>query len=201
MPSGTPRFWNAAGASNRARCIVAALALMSGAASAESDEITVELDDSTRACGVQGSFIVPVSGEVAWAVLTDYDHIAGFVTSMVSSRAERRSDGSLRVHQVATGSVMGGVVRRRVHVELDTREEPPRRIAFTDVLGKDFSFYVGEWLVVPMPDTGAVYVTYRLTAEPHGAIARAFCRGALRKTARQLLEQVRAEMLRRPDHN
>ncbi|HET9328038.1 MAG TPA: SRPBCC family protein [Candidatus Eisenbacteria bacterium] len=175
------------------------MVLLSGAA--ESGDVTVELDDSTRACGVQGSFIVPVSAVVAWVVLTDYDHIAGFVTSMVSSRAERRSDGSLRVHQVATGSVMAGVVRRRVHVELDTREEPPRRIAFTDVLGKDFSSYVGEWLIVPMPDTGAVYVTYRLTAEPHGAIARAFCRGALRKTTRELLEQVRAEMLRRRDDN
>jgi hypothetical protein len=42
-----------------------------------------------------------------------------------------------------------------------------------------------------------VYVTYRLAAEPRGTLARAFCRGVMRKTAQELLEQVRAEMVRR----
>jgi len=199
LPSIT-RSWNAAGASHRARCSFLAwvsLLVVLGAAAARADEITVILDDTTNTCGVQGSFMAPVSRQLAWAVLSDYDHISDFVSSMVSSHAERRADGSLRVHQVATGSVMGGMVHRRVHVELETQEESPRRIAFTDVAAKDFSSYVGEWLIVPMPDSTGVYVTYRLSAEPHGAIARMFCRGALRKTAHDLLEQVRAEMVRR----
>ena len=194
---GNPaRFRTPAGASNRARSLLLGLVLLVASSIAHASEVTVVLTDSTHSCEVQGGFAVPVSREIAWAVLSDYDHIEEFVTSMVSSRAERGPDGSVHVHQVATGKAM--MMTRHVHVVLDTREEPLKRIVFTDVLGKDFTVYVGEWLIVPMPDsTGGVYVTYRLGAEPRGTVARMFCRGALRKAAQELLEQVRVEMLRR----
>ena len=189
------RIWTAAGASNRARCLVLGWILLAFASTAHAGDVTVVLSDSSHSCEVQGEFAVPVAREVAWAVLSDYDHIADFVTSMVSSRAERGRDGSLRVHQEATGRAM--MLTRRVHVVLETREESFKRIAFTDVLAKDFTSYAGEWLIVPMPESTSVYVTYHLAAEPKGTMARLFCRGVMRKTAQELLEQVRAEMLRR----
>ena len=63
LPSIT-RSWPSAGASNRARCILSALLLVLGAAAASADEITVVLDDTTNTCGVQGSFVAPVSREL-----------------------------------------------------------------------------------------------------------------------------------------
>ena len=48
-----------------------------------------------------------------------------------------------------------------------------------------------------LPDSAGVEVHYTLLAEPRSSIPRMMCRGMLRSTARQLLEQVRAEMLRR----
>jgi hypothetical protein len=169
------------------------LGLLLFAARANADEVAVTLDDSARDCRVHGSFVAPVSPEVAWSVLSDYDHIDRFVRSMVSSHAVRAADGSLRVDQVAVGGVF--FLRRRMHVVLETHEEPGRRIAFRDVLAEDFASYAGEWLILPR--SGRVEVGYRLAAEPRGTLARAMCRGALRRTARELLGEVRAEMLRR----
>ena len=70
-----------------------------------------------------------------------------------------------------------------------------RRIAFHDVLGKDFRSYAGEWRIAS--DSTLIQVDYELEAEFNSAIMRSFCRGAMRRAAEDLLEQVRAEMMRR----
>ena len=84
---------------------------------------------------------------------------------------------------------------RRVHVLLALDVDPQRRIGFHDVLAQDFRSYAGEWRV--SCEAGATRVEYRLEAEPRGVMARAFCRGALRGMARELLAEVRDEMIRR----
>jgi ribosome-associated toxin RatA of RatAB toxin-antitoxin module len=160
---------------------------------ADSGGIAVALDGAGHACRVHGSFVAPISTEAAWDVLSDYDHIPSFVSSMVSSHAERKADGRLLVHQTAVGGVF--LLRRRMEVVLETHEEPGRRIAFRDVLAKDFESYAGAWGIAA--DSAGVQVTYRLEVEPRSAIARTFCRRTLRHTAEDLLAQVRAEMMRR----
>ena len=184
--------WQGAGARHRAR-FCWALALLLGPGWAWAGDVAVALEGGGHACRVNGTFVAPISGAVAWDVLSDYDHIQQFVSSMVSSRAERQANGRLLVHQVAVGGVF--IVRRRVQVTLETHEERGRRIAFHDVLAKDFESYVGEWGI--HSDSNGTRVNYRLEAEPRGTIARAFCRRTLRHTAEDLLEQVRAEMMRR----
>jgi carbon monoxide dehydrogenase subunit G len=47
------------------------------------------------------------------------------------------------------------------------------------------------------PDSTGTRVEYELAAEPKGALAQSMCRGVLTRTARDLLEQVRAEIRRR----
>lgn len=182
-----------AGASHRARLLLALLLLALGARPLVADEIAVRVDDADHGCRVQGAFVVPVPPSEAWSVLSDYDHIPRFVHSMISSHAERRPDGTLLVHQVAVGSVF--VFHRRMRVVLETHEEPERRIAFRDALKHDFESYAGEWVLTA--DSASTRVSYQLEAEPRGALAHALCRGALRHTAEELLEQVRDEMLRR----
>src|SRR5436309_11612523 len=93
-----------AGAKHRAR-FAFTIVLLLGATRARVSDVTVALDDSAHACRVSGGFMAPVSIEVAWDVLTDYDHIDRFVRSMISSHAERRPDGSVSVRQVAIGGV------------------------------------------------------------------------------------------------
>lgn len=176
-----------------AMCLALLLLPVVGRASATAREVTVAIDDAKDACRVRGSFEVPVSSAVAWEVLTDYDHIDRFVASMRSSRVERGPDGRLRVRQDAVAGLF--LLHRRVQVLLDVDEAPGRRIAFRDVLRRDFREYAGEWRIAS--DSTGTRVDYTLQAEPRGAILPALCRRAMRQTARDLLRQVRAEMMSR----
>lgn len=193
LDRATDRPRRRAGASIRARVWLAVFLLPSPAAAARSHEVAVALDNAQGGCRVRGSFQAPVSRAVAWSVLTDYDHIGDFVSSVRSSRIERAADGRRLLRQDAVGKAF--LLHPRIQVLLEIREDPGRRIAFHDVLGKDFRAYAGEWRIAA--DSSAMLVEYELAAEPRSAMGRALCRGMLRHTAQDLLEQVRAEILRR----
>ena len=155
-------------------------------------DVTVEIDRNRDSCRVEGRFHAAVPVSVAWKVLTDYDGIPRFVHSVIASRTERTSEGGLRVHQSATAGVF--LFHQRVSVTLAISERSLHEIVFRDVLGKDFLHYAGRWRL--SPDSSGATVQYSLWAEPKGAIARRMCRGVLRKSAEELLSQVRIEMLR-----
>jgi hypothetical protein len=128
-------------------------------------------------------------------VLSDYDSIGRFVSSVRSSRMERQPDGRMLLRQDAVGSAF--LFKRRMHVLLEIEEEPGSRISFHDVLGKDFRSYVGEWRLTA--DSLETRVVYEIEAQPRGAFARSLCRGPLRNAARDLLTEVRVEMIRRAE--
>lgn len=155
--------------------------------------VHVALDPTPRSCRVEGGFTVVVPESVAWQVLTDYDHIPEFVHSMISSKRERGADRRLYVRQIASGKFF--LFRRRMQILLAIDEEARRRVRFRDVLNKDFVHYVGEWRM--QSDSAGVQVSYTLDAEPRSAFSRSLCRGVLKNTAEDLLEEVRAEMVRR----
>jgi hypothetical protein len=138
-----------------------------------------------------GRFTTPASAAVAWGVLTDYDHIQDFVSSMRSSRVKCRGNGYLLVEQESTGRAL--FVTRTLHLLLEVREEPRRSIAFEDVSRTSFERYQGSWSLAEVPG-GGVEVTYRLTVKG-GSMAPGFVmRGASRKMVAELLDQVRTRM-------
>jgi carbon monoxide dehydrogenase subunit G len=142
---------------------------------------------------VEGSFCVEAPVPVAWAVLTDYDKLSSFVSSMRSSVSSRGPSGRLLVIQEAVGRA--GPFKRTLNVVLDVSEEPPARIVFQDVSGGSFHSYIGSWTIEP--DTGGgIRVTYVLDARPRSA-PRLFGRSILASNAKGLLEEVRLEMVRR----
>jgi carbon monoxide dehydrogenase subunit G len=141
---------------------------------------------------VSGSFSADVPPEVAWAVLTDYDNLASFVTSMRSSSATRDESGRLLVEQLAVGRA--GPFSRTLHVVLEVSEEAPLRIAFRDVCGGSFHSYAGIWAIERAGD--GVRVRYVLDARPRSA-PPLFGRPILASNARGLLVQVQLEMQRR----
>ncbi|MEO5987355.1 MAG: SRPBCC family protein [Candidatus Eisenbacteria bacterium] len=151
------------------------------------------MDNVGADCGVHGTFVVGVPAKLAWEVLTDYDGLSRFVTSMHSSRLEEGDSGRRFVRQEAVAKVF--FVRRRMRVLLEIQEDPLHRVGFRDVLGKDFRSYIGEWKLSDAP--GGTRVEYQLVALPRAAAARVLCRGLLVGTAHDLLVQVRAEMLKR----
>ena len=155
--------------------------------------IDLTVDDARGVCSVHGEFVVQASPDTAWAVLSDYDNIPRFVHSMVSSKAEYLADGRIVVRQQAVGHMF--LFSRRVNVQLEVREQPGQWIEFRDVLGKDFTHYVGDWEIAP--DSSGTRVIYRLEASPRVAMPSGMRCGLLKHAARDLLDEVRAEILRR----
>lgn len=126
-------------------------------------------------------------------MLTDYDGIERFVSSMKESRVTRRDDDGILVDQMAVGRVF--LFTRRIRTTLRVHEEPPGRIRFEDVLGRDFKSYRGEWRIEER--RGAVELVYRLRARPSFSMPDFVMRGLFRATARDLLTEVRTEIERR----
>jgi len=155
-------------------------------------QVECEVREENRVYEVKARFTAPVSPSVAWEVLTDYDRIAFFVNAIRSSRSYRSAD-SLIVHQHATVGVFP--FRRSMQVDLLIQETPGSRVAFEDILGNDFKFYRGSWQLDARG--GQVEVSYRLESFPYAVPFSAVGRRVIAGSVRDLLEQVRSEMLRR----
>lgn len=173
--------------------VLAALALVGAPRGLRADDMAVEIDNAAAGCMVRGTFETRVPDSVAWAVLTDYDHISRFVSSMRSSEVVQRHGDSLVVRQQAVGGLW--FIHRRMNVVLEIRQVLKLAILFHDVSGQDFKSYAGAWRLVR--DGDELHVQYELAAEPRLAVPKGLCRGVLRRTALELLTEVRTEMTRR----
>jgi len=75
---------------------------------------------------MSASAVMQVDPRIAWAVLTDYDHLAKFIPDMKSSRVVWREGNKLRVEQ--KGDVGFFFYKEPVNVTMEVLEEPPRRV-------------------------------------------------------------------------
>ncbi len=142
---------------------------------------------------VEGELRVSAPPSVAWQVLTDYDHLPEFVSSMKSSRSWRGPQG-LRVEQEALGRF--GLFHSTLRVVLAITEEARRSISFEDTAACHcFKLYRGSWTI--LPEAGGALVRYRLDAEPSSAAARLVAKRAMRRNVAKLLVEVGREMERR----
>ena len=169
------------------------LALAGTARAAATEDIDVRLRRlKSQDYEVQGLFMVEASSPVVWGVLTDYERIPDFVASMRRSRVlESRADGAEIVEQEA---VAGFALTRTIRVTLEVRREP-ENLAFTDLRREDFRRYEGSWKT--QPAAGGTLVAYRLSARPNFLAPGILLRAAMRRGARELLAEVRSEILRR----
>jgi hypothetical protein len=161
---------------------------------ARAGAVQVTLDQQPdKAFEVTGSFTVDASSSAVWVVLTDYEHIPDFVSSMKRSVVrESRPDGSLLVEQEAVGGMF--FVSKKVRVLLDVHRTPGS-VRFDDIDHRDFWIYSGGWTTAPAP--AGILVSYHLLAQPDFPAPSFLLRGVMRRGARDLLMQVRAEIVRR----
>lgn len=143
---------------------------------------------------VDARFDVDASSEVVWGVLTDYENLPRFVSSMRKSRVlETREDGVTVIEQDAVGGFL--FLDRSVSVCLDVTRHLAR-LTFIDTCRKDFWFYEGGWETTDTLD-GGTRVSYRLQAQPDFIAPGFVVRRVMNKGARELLVQVREEIRRR----
>jgi ribosome-associated toxin RatA of RatAB toxin-antitoxin module len=169
------------------------VAATSPASAATAPAVDVTVTRGASGLEIDGRCLVQGTGADAWGVLTDYDGISRFVSSMRESRVSSRGPGYLIVDQVAVGRLL--LFSKHMHASLKVVEEPQSRITFEDVLRRDFHLYQGEWRIEPR--AAGTTIVYHVTAQPTFSIPDAIARGMFRKTVRELLSQVAAEIDRR----
>ena len=175
----------------RAAIFAALICAASGALASETEITLTRHADKTYE--ISGLFTVDASTTVVWGVLTDYEHIPSFVSSMRSSRVrEARGDGSVLVEQKAVGSMF--FLSKSMRITLEVRRTP-ERLRFSDVGREDFLSYDGDWEVRPI--TVGAGVSYHLLVEPRFLAPSFIMSRAMKRGARDLLDQVRAEIVRR----
>ena len=177
---------------NRLAAVLFILGFGAVQASATATEVKLERLPSS-AYEVRGAFTVAASTAEVWNVLTDYEGIPAFVSSMRFSRVrETRADGTLLVEQKAVGGMF--FLRRTVTILLEVRREPAS-LSFEDIGRESFWRYEGNWDTQETPE--GVRVSYHLIAQPDFIAPSMVMSRVMKRGARDLLDQVRVEIVRR----
>jgi ribosome-associated toxin RatA of RatAB toxin-antitoxin module len=142
---------------------------------------------------VTGSFDVGSTSEAVWQVLTDYEAIGRFVSSISRSTIKKRESGRILLEQEGVGRAW--VFSRRLHILLDVQEHEQQAISFRDVCGESFKTYEGRWQLSAKP--GGTRVAYELRAVPSGRQPGFIARTVIRKNVEGLLGDVRREVMGR----
>jgi carbon monoxide dehydrogenase subunit G len=170
------------------------LSILSAAVLSAHTAVTVDVARAADdAYVVDASFDVDVPHHVAWQVITDYEGLGRFVSSIKQSTVRQRDSERLLLEQSGVGKAW--IVSLPMHVVLDVREQDQRIVAFRDLCGKSFSRYEGRWELIPTA-TGT-RVTYQLKADPNGRQPALLARSAIRGSVKKLLDEVRTEILAR----
>jgi hypothetical protein len=164
-------------------------------AAAGSPGATVQVTARGGAYEVEAATESHASPETAWLVLTDFGHIADFVSSIRESHVTRRLPDGVVVEQKATASLL--LFSRQMSVTLEVHEVPARSMRFADVLHADFRRYEGTWTLEP--DGDGTRIEYRLSARPRDAVPAFVGVPAMEKKVSGMLDELAGEMDRRSD--
>ena len=144
---------------------------------------------------LEGHFKVAGSPYDVWKVLTDYENMSSFVSSLRRSVVKDSTTDRVLLEQEALGKKF--IFTKRIQVLLQVTEIPYKRVIFEDTLHADFAFYAGSWEI---RKAGAdLDVQYRLNCKRTFMVPNAIAKDALQESARDLLAEVRAEVIRRGD--
>lgn len=151
-----------------------------------------ELDDLDQYY-IQGSFEAQADPSSVFAVLSDYDHLAGTLSGLRSSRILERDGAQLSVEQVLQGRFL--FFSRSVDLRLQITEQAPWRIDFTQLGAQPFRHYEGSWVLEATPS--GVRVDYTL-AVSRGDMAPVFIeRKLFRENSTELMVELKKEVERR----
>jgi len=106
---------------------------------------------------------IPHTPKQIWPILTDYEGLADFVPSLVSSQKLAHPEGGIRVEQVGTERLLR--LNFSARVVLDITESFPEQIRFQMVEG-DFRDFSGCWQLNPNSDLPGTELCYNLLIWP-----------------------------------
>lgn len=139
---------------------------------------------------VDATISVAVKPDLAWAVLTDYNHLADFVPDLFLSRVI--SHEPLRVEQKGESGFL--VWRFPIEVVFEIKERPPQVIAFESISG-NLKNMRGEWRITETDRE--VELGYSATMESDFWIPPIIGAAIIRRDIQRRIEGVAKEMLSR----
>src|SRR5918995_4321867 len=156
---------------------IVVLSLLSARGLGANTPVSVDVERGTdKAYVVDAAFDVNAPATIAWEVLTDYEGIGRFVSSIRQSTVKQRNGGRVLLEQYGVGRAW--IVSLPMHVVLEVREQDQRRLAFRDLCGKSFTTYEGAWELTTIG--GGTHVVYRLKADPTGRQPAILARSAIK---------------------
>jgi carbon monoxide dehydrogenase subunit G len=93
---------------------------------AQAQDVSIRTARDGEFVTISASAVMRVDPHIAWAVLSDYDHLARFIPDVKSSRVISRHGNVVRVEQI--GEVGFLFYTEPVNVILEVHEEPETRI-------------------------------------------------------------------------
>jgi hypothetical protein len=173
---------------------LAALLAVPDAPAPAAPKPSVELTREGGVFRLQAGFEVDAPQDIVWAVLTDYDGMTKFLSSLKKSRVVRKTSQGVLIEQEGSARLL--VFSRTIKLRLDVAEHAPSLVQFHDVGGGEFDEYDGSWTLAPTPH--GTSVAYQLFAEMKPSmVPRAVARKVLEKSVRRQLEELSAEMVKR----
>ncbi len=142
---------------------------------------------------MEGRFSVAAPREVIWEVLTDYDAIHEFVSSMRQSRVKEQHEGYLLIEQESREKFF--IFSKKIKVVLEVIEEPPRRIRMKEVSQQDFYLYEGSWEIEDAES--GMNVIYSLKSKPSFWVPGFIVKSSMRNNIKTSLKEIRSEIIQR----
>jgi ribosome-associated toxin RatA of RatAB toxin-antitoxin module len=170
-----------------------AVARLAAAQTGESlPDVTVQ--EERGIYSVKARFHVPQAPAVAFAVLTDYEHIPRFMSDIKTSWVLERSAGRAVVEQEGISRFM--MFSKRVHLVLEITEGADS-VRFRDRCGRSFSHYEGQWTTVARD--GGTDIVYELRADPSFSVPETILKRLLRRDSGRMIESLKQEMAARAE--
>jgi carbon monoxide dehydrogenase subunit G len=176
----------------RPAALVALLLFAAGAFAATDQDIDVTVSVSGDVVRVDGSFAVAASLAQVWAVMTDFDGMARFISNLKSSRVVARTNDLLTVAQA--GQAVYGPMRYPFESVREIRLWPMERVQSRLISG-NMSRFEGSTRFVAEPS--ATRVVYHSEAVPKAWVPPIVGPRFIERETREQFAEFRAEILRR----
>jgi carbon monoxide dehydrogenase subunit G len=171
------------------------LSLLCPAARAQPVDVQVALQDGGKVV-LDVSASVDAPREQVWAVLTDYDHMAGFVSNLKSSAVIGHDGNTLQVEQ--SGEARAGLLHFAFHSIRSVELVAPQEIRSHLVSG-DFKSYEAVTRVTPQ-DGGRTLITFHGEYVPNRWVPPGLGPSLIKSETGKQYDELIAEIHRRQPH-
>jgi carbon monoxide dehydrogenase subunit G len=155
-------------------------------------EIEVRAQNDGERIVIYATFLVPVGPQQAWAVLTDFDNIPNFISSVQFSKVLNRTGNNLRVSQ--RGTTTYGFITYAFDSVGEVKLSPFSKIQERMVSG---SMRKMEEITVLVQEGHQTRINYHADIVPGHWIPKVPGQFLIENDARERFRQIKEEMIRR----